>query len=114
MTSTSTPDLTPATARYFELMGSDDRSPAADLFAPDATVLDEGRTYRGRAEILGWLTGQASEFTFTSTVLSAEHTGPSTVVRVLAEGTFPSGRVELTQSFTHGSDGLLRSLEITA
>lgn len=111
---TSTPDLTPAAAAYLERMGRDDRSAAADAFSADATVVDDGRTYRGRAEIVGWLSGQVDEYTFTSTVLSAEHDGPTTVVQVLVEGTFPGGRVELRHTFTHGADGLLTSLEITA
>lgn len=38
---------------YFELMDGPDKTRVADVFTGDATVLDDGHTYRGRAEIAG-------------------------------------------------------------
>jgi hypothetical protein len=77
-------------------------------------VTDDGRTYRGRDAILGWLTGPASEYTTTSTWLSAEQSDTTAVVVILIEGDFPGGRVELRYRFEHEPDGFIRALNITA
>ena len=63
-------------------------------------VIDDGSTYRGREEIVGWLTGQASEFTTTSTRLSADRTDRTVVVVTRVEGNFPGGRIDLRNVFT--------------
>ncbi|GAA2019885.1 nuclear transport factor 2 family protein [Nakamurella flavida] len=105
--------LPPSVTAYFERADAPDPSSVADLFTADAVVLDDGHTYRGRAEILGWLTGPASAFTTTSTWLSAESTAASAVVRILLEGDFPGGRVELTYRFAVAPDGPIADLSIT-
>src|ERR1700712_4586216 len=110
----TTTELSPAVAAYFELMDGPDKTRVADLFTPDATVVDDGHTYRGRYAVRGWLTGQASEFVTTSTRLSAEQRGGTTTVVVLVEGNFPGGRVELRHELEQGPGGLLRALRISA
>lgn len=106
--------LSPMVTRYFELMAGPDKTRVVEVFSPDATVTDDGRTYRGRDAILGWLSGPASEFTLTSTRLSAEQTGPKALVVVRLEGDFPGGRVDLSYAFNQAPDGLIDSLTITA
>jgi hypothetical protein len=86
--------------RYFQLMDGDAKEQVADLFTPDAQVSDDGTTYRGRAEIKAWLTGQASEWVTTSSQLSADWTDQAAVVVVRVEGNFPGGRVDLRNAFT--------------
>jgi ketosteroid isomerase-like protein len=105
--------VAPVITRYFDLMAGTDKAAVIDVFAPDAVVADDGRRYRGRAEILGWLTGAASEFTFTTTRVSAEQTGETTLVVNVLEGDFPGGRVELRYAFELTPDGLIRALSIT-
>ena len=99
---------------YFDRMEGDHKSTVAELFAPDAVVSDDGSTYRGREEIVGWLTGQASEFTTTSTRLSADRTDRTVVVVTRVEGNFPGGRVDLRNVCTLDGAGQLTTLTITA
>ncbi|GAB2597600.1 nuclear transport factor 2 family protein [Microlunatus antarcticus] len=108
------PALAPAVTTYFALMEGPDKLRVIDVFTPDAVVVDDGRTYRGRDAVRTWLTGAASEFTTTSTRLSAEQAGTTATVVVLLEGDFPGGRVELTHTFELGPDGLVRALSISA
>ncbi len=77
-------------------------------------MVDDGRTYRGREEITVWLTGPASEFTTTSTRLSADRTDQTVVVVIRVEGNFPGGRVELRNFFTLDGTGRLTTLTISA
>lgn len=70
-------------------------------YAEQAAVTDEGRTYRGTAEIRAWLGRAASEYTYTSELIAvrqddAEHW---TAVRHL-EGDFPGGVVDLRYRYT--------------
>lgn len=104
----------PTVTRYFELMDTDNRTDTIAVFASDAVVTDNGHTYRGHEEILGWLRGPASEFTTTSTQLSAQESDTTTTVVILLEGNFPGGRVELTYAFVHEPLGLINSLAISA
>jgi hypothetical protein len=107
-------DLSPAVTAYFELMDGHDKTRVAALFTPDATVVDDGQTYRGQVAIRTWLTGPAGEFTTTSTRLSAEQDGPRSTVVVRLEGNFPGGKVELRHEFEQRPDGLVRALHITS
>lgn len=97
---------------YFELMDSEDRAATIRTFATDAQVIDDGKTYRGRDEILSWLDGPASEYTTTSTHLSAEtnELGVSIVVRLV--GDFPGGQVDLRHDFVVDAEGLIEALTI--
>lgn len=110
----TTTDLPAIVTDYFERMTATDKAPVVDVFSPDATVRDDGHTYRGRDEILAWLTGAASAYTTTSTRLSTRRDGATTVIRILLEGDFPGGRVELTYVFEVGADGTIDALSITA
>lgn len=105
------PDMT-ATDRYFQLKEAEDATAALAVFATDATVVDDGRTYRGLEEIRGWLTGAASEFTTTSTRLAVEQDGDAVDVLVRVEGDFPGGRVDLHHRFTTDGAGLVATLTI--
>lgn len=99
---------------YFDLIDGDNKLAVANLFAPDAQVTDNGTTYRGDAEIRNWLSGEASEYTTTSTRLSAEHAGRSINVAVRIEGNFPGGRVDLNIHFQLDPADLINQLTITA
>lgn len=105
-------ELPAAVREYFTRVDGGDKAEAIDVFAPDALVEDDGHTYRGRDEILGWLTGAASEYTYTSTWLSAEATSDTATVVIRLEGDFPGGVVDLRYMFTTTADGQVGTLSI--
>lgn len=106
--------LSPIVARYFALKEGSDNALVVDAFTDDATVVDDGHTYRGRDAVLGWLTGPASEYTTTSTLSNVHRFGSTTTLVDLLEGNFPGGRVELRYEFIESPDGLIAELSITA
>jgi hypothetical protein len=109
-----TDTLSPSITTFFELMDGPDKTLAVDVLTPDAVVTDDGRTHRGRDEILEWLRGEASAYTYTSTWVAADETDGVAVVDILIEGDFPGGRVQLRYTFHLASDGLIRELTIAA
>jgi hypothetical protein len=111
---TTTENLSASITTFYELMDGTDKAPAVDLFTTDATVTDNGRTYRGRDELLEWLRGEASAYTYTSTWVAADETEGVAVIDILLEGDFPGGRVQLRYTFDLAPDGLIRDLTIAA
>lgn len=112
MTTTIEPTQLPTPIRDY-LAAHDARDGAAAvLFAPDATVTDDGRTYRGTAEIVGFLRDAGSEFTYTTELRGAEHVDDAHwVVHHHIEGDFPGGVADLAYRFTI-ADGLITELVI--
>ncbi|MYS18951.1 conserved hypothetical protein [Streptomyces sp. DvalAA-14] len=110
MNTTTTP---PAVARYLRAADADDAQACADCFTPDGTVLDEGHTYRGRAEILAWRTALAGRWTYTSTVTGVAEPGADGEYRlgVHLVGDFPGGEADLRFGFTLRGD-LISALRI--
>ena len=81
-------------------------------FADDATVVDDGKSFAGRDAILGWLSREASEFTFTSTTVKTEkHDDARYTVTNHLEGNFPGGTADLRFQF-FVSGGRIASLTI--
>jgi hypothetical protein len=98
--------------RYFEADGERNIDAIVDLFAGDATVIDEGQTRRGIDEIREWQTGPASQYEYRVTITGEERLADDRY-RVVArlDGNFPGGIASL--NFDFGLDGeLIRSLEI--
>jgi hypothetical protein len=98
--------------RYFEADAERNIDAIVDLFAGDATVIDEGQTRRGIDEIREWQTGPASQYEYRVTITGEERLADDRY-RVLArlDGNFPGGIASL--NFDFGLDGeLIRSLEI--
>ena len=86
---TNLPDVI---SRYFERDADRDIDSIVDLFADDATVVDEGEERHGTAEIRAWQTGAASKYTYTTEITSAEALGPDHyVVSGRLTGNFPGG-----------------------
>ncbi len=78
---------------------------AIGAFTPDAVVTDERRTFRGTAEILGFLRHSGSEFTYTTELTGAQRVGDEHWVAVNhLEGDFPGGVVDLAYRFTLDGD----------
>jgi hypothetical protein len=80
---------------------SRDLDVALGSFSPDATVIDDGRTYSGLESIRSWMSNSTSEFTYTTEPVAAYFRGHDhyDVVQHL-EGNFPGGSVDLHFRFT--------------
>jgi ketosteroid isomerase-like protein len=91
-----------------------DAGGAITYFADDATVVDDGRTHRGTAEILAWLNTSASEYTYTTELIGAAKVDDAHLVATNhLVGNFPGGTVDLRFRFTlHG--GRITELTIAA
>jgi hypothetical protein len=107
-------DVPSVVTRYLAAADAQDPQAVADCFTVDGTVLDEGNTYTGRDEILGWRKRTISEWTYTTTISSGAPIGAD-AYRITArlEGDFPGGVAELRFDFTV-RDGLIADLRIGA
>jgi hypothetical protein len=86
---------------FFAFDGLRDIDSLVGLFTDDATVVDEGVTRHGTAEIRAWQTGAASEYTYTTGILGSEALAADRyVVRGRLEGNFPGGTADLAYDFT--------------
>lgn len=95
--------------RYFEHDAKRDIAAIVALFAEDATVVDEGQTRHGTAEIQAWQTGPASTYTYTTEVLASEqHAANRYVVTGRLTGNFPGGTADLRWDFTVVGDRISR------
>ena len=82
-----------------------DTDAALRAFTPDAVVADEGRTFRGTEELLGFLRHSGSEFSYTTELTGAQRVDDARWVAVNhLEGDFPGGVVDLTYRFTMAGD----------
>jgi hypothetical protein len=96
--STTTPELI---TRYFATDAARDTDALVALFADDAVVIDEGKTWRGATEIRAWRDGPASAYQYTTEVLGVEAAGGRDyIARAHLEGNFPGGAVDLQHRFT--------------
>lgn len=89
--------LPPVIVRYLEIHDDrGERSAVAELFAPNARVVDEGIEYLGIDAVRGWLGRTASAYTFTTQLLGQQPDGDGRwVVFARLEGDFPGGVVDL-------------------
>jgi ketosteroid isomerase-like protein len=91
-----------------------DADAAITHFADDAAVIDEGRAYRGPAEIRSWLDRSSGEYTYTVELIGSERIDDEhyTAINHL-EGDFPGGVIDLHFRFTL-CDGRIVRLVIEA
>ncbi|RZT07618.1 SnoaL-like protein [Kribbella sp. VKM Ac-2569] len=81
-------------------------------FAPDATVIDNEKTYAGHDEIHHWREAESSKYTYTVTATHVEKFDDGQyVVTNRLEGDFPGGVVDVIYRFNL-TDGLITRLEI--
>ena len=106
-------DLAPAVVtRYLVAADAADFETLAGCFTQDGAVTDEGRTYRGRNEIIGWRETLAGKWSYTSQVTGSDALDARTHrVNVHVEGDFPGGVADLTYRFVL-QDGLIAELSI--
>src|SRR3712207_4300399 len=99
------PDQLPATIRsYLTAHDDGDVDTALRAFTPSAVVVDNGDTFRGTEEIRRFVAEAGAEYTYTSTLVSAERTDDAHWVAVThLDGNFPGGVADLHYRF--GMDG---------
>jgi len=108
-TGTHVPDVI---ARYHEAHDRQDTDKALSAFAPDATVVDEDRAFRGVDAIHQWLESAGREYTYTRTFVGAQHLDDDTwVIHNRLEGNFPGGVAELHYRYRI-ANGLIAELVI--
>ncbi|MEV4134170.1 nuclear transport factor 2 family protein [Dactylosporangium sp. NPDC049742] len=102
-------NLPPAITTYLTAHNARDVDRAIASYTPDATVIDEGRSHHGTDEIREWLAGAASEYTYTTELISVTRLGEERydVVQHL-EGDFPGGVVDLHYRFTLRGAAIVR------
>jgi ketosteroid isomerase-like protein len=104
--STAVPDVI---SRYFAFDADRDIDSILGLFTDDATVVDEGETHHGAAEIRAWQTGPASRYTYTTEVTGTETLGGDRyLVTGSLTGNFPGGTADLRWDFTIAGEHITR------
>ena len=108
------PSRLPATIRGFLTAHTvRDTDTAVRAFTVAAVVVDEGQTFRGTEEILGFLCDAGAEFTYTTELIGAQRIDEAHWVATnRLEGDFPGGVAELDYRFTL-ADNLIAELVIT-
>jgi hypothetical protein len=97
--------------RYVQIANSGTPEAAAECFAPDATVHDEGQTYEGVALIKDWMAATKKKYGHTVTPLELAERDGQSVLKARLTGTFPGSPITVNFSFVL-ADGKIRSLEI--
>ncbi len=105
-------NLPAAVAAYLRAAEARDTDAVVAAFTDQATVTDEGRTWRGRAEIRRWLEGPATKYRHTVKLRGGQRVASDHyVARVRLTGNFPGRAADLRYGFTL-RDGLISILEI--
>ena len=96
----------PTTIReYLAAHAASDADTAVRAFAPDAVVVDEGRTYRGTAEVLAFLDKAGSQYSYTTELTGGRYVDDERWEAVdHLEGDLPGGVVDLIYRFTLTGD----------
>ena len=102
-------NLPPVITTYLAAHNARDVDRAIGSYAPDAVVIDDGRSYHGTDEIRAWLGDAAAEYTYTTQLVSATRLDDERydVVQHLA-GDFPGGVVDLNYRFTLRNSAIVR------
>jgi ketosteroid isomerase-like protein len=94
-------DLPELIRRYLVAHEARDLDAALDCYADDATVIDEGNSYRGPQQIKEWLATSASEYDYTIELTGARRIDDEHYVAIHhLEGNFPGAVVDLQFRFT--------------
>jgi len=98
-------------ADYFEADRHKDGDAVTLCFTPDATVIDERRTHRGRDAIRQWKSEASAAFEYTVDPKDLIEEGGTVQVTARVSGNFPGSPVDLRYAFE--LDGsLIQRLEI--
>lgn len=97
--------------RYVQIANSGTPEAASECFAPDATVYDEGQTYRGLAAIKDWMAATKEKYGHTVAPLEFAERGGQNVLKARLTGNFPGSPISVNFSFVL-ANGRIHSLEI--
>ena len=103
--------LPPAIDLYVKAENSGQVQALSECFAPNATVRDEGRTYKGLAAIKEWKAETKKKYSHTVAPLEIAHRDGKTILKARLAGDFPGSPVTLEFSFVL-EGGKITSLEI--
>ncbi len=97
--------------RYVQIANSGIAETASECFAPDATVYDEGQTYKGVAAIRNWMSATKKKYGHTVAPLEFTEHGDQSVLKARLTGSFPNSPITVNFNFALAC-GKIRSLEI--
>jgi len=97
--------------RYIQIANSGLAEAASECFAPDATVYDEGQTYKGVAAIRTWMAATKKKYGHTVAPLEFTEHSDQSVLKARLAGNFPNSPITVNFNFALAS-GKIRSLEI--
>ncbi len=100
------PSELPATVRGFlAAHTARDVDAAIRTFTPTAVVVDQGHTFRGTDEVLGFLRSAGAEFTYTTELVGAQRIDEARYVATnRLEGDFPGSLADLDYRFAMDGD----------
>ena len=104
-------DLPPPIDLYVKIENSGEVEALSGCFALDATVHDEGHTYRGLAAIKKWKAATKKKYTHTIHPLEIARSDGKTVLKAGLTGNFPGSPITVEFRFVLES-GKITSLEI--
>ena len=105
-------NLPAVVAGYLRAADASDTDALIACFTEDAEVTDEGRTWRGLAEIRRWWMGPANQYQYTVKVRGGQRIGGDRyVARIRLTGNFPGRIADVRYRFTL-RDGLISLLKI--
>jgi hypothetical protein len=91
----TTIQLTPLLDRFVTYMNHQDSVTFTMCFRPDAVVEDEGHTYRGTAEIHGWIENAFAKYRPVLEVAAVRDTADGAVITGSVSGTFDGSPIVL-------------------
>jgi ketosteroid isomerase-like protein len=104
-------DLPPPIDLYVTAENAGDIEAFSQCFAPDATVLDEGHSYRGQAAIKQWMAAAKAKYHHRIEPLAVADRAGETALTAKLTGNFPGSPVTVDFRFVIES-GKIVSLEI--
>ncbi|MEA2941320.1 MAG: hypothetical protein QOD09_1849 [Bradyrhizobium sp.] len=97
--------------RYIQIANSGTPEAAAECFAADAIVRDEGQTYQGVAAIKKWMAATKKKYGHTVTPLELTDRAGQNILKVRLAGSFPGSPITVNFNFVLAG-GKIRSLTI--
>jgi hypothetical protein len=97
--------------RYVQIANSGTPDAVHECFAADATVHDEGQTYKGVAAIKDWMAATKKKYGHTIAPLELAERGGQNVLKARLAGSFPGSPIAVNFYFVLAG-GKIRSLEI--
>jgi SnoaL-like domain len=101
----------PASIERYVQIANSGTAEAAECFAPDAVVRDEGQTYEGTAAIKNWMAATKKKYGHIIAPLELADRGGQSVLKARLTGNFPGSPITVNFSFVL-ADGKIRSLEV--